>query len=135
MTLFSAGGPGIPGKQGQMRRNCNPRDQFGRKWLTAYELATGESTGGWMVAWNTQERPYGDPLRTPGKYLSFVRNEENQAELGRCVIDFDLWIEDIERAEQGWYEQLHQNALTKYTAIAPDRVSTLDQDKFLVSLT
>lgn len=126
-----AGMAGIGGKQAKMRRNVNPKDQFGRKWGTAYEIITGEATGGWVPAWGQ----YGDPLRHTQAYLAMGRNEDGQVEPTRCVIDFALWIQDIEQAERQWYHQLHQVAIAKYTVIDPATVGTLDQDKFLVDQT
>src|SRR5690242_8824082 len=122
-----AGMAGVGGKQAKMRRNVNPKDQFGRKWMTAYELVTGESTCGWTPAWGA----LGDPLKHTSSYLTFTRNEDGQFETTRCVVDFDQWIQEIEQAERAWYTQLNQVAIAKYTIINPETVGKLDQDKFL----
>lgn len=126
-----AGSAGVAGKQAQMRRNVNPKDQYGRKWMTAYELVTGEATGGWTPAWGA----LGDPLKHTQRYLAMGRNEDGQVETTRCVIDWDLWIQETEQEERGWYRQLHQNAISKYSHIDPKTVGELDKDQFLVSLT
>ena len=133
MPVFQAGGPGIPGKQAKMRRNVNPVDQFGRKWLTAYEVANGESTGGWMITWGA----LGDPLRTPGKYIDFTRDESGQTEPKSCRVDFDRWIADVEQDERNWYYQLNQNAMHHYKrgSLTPEDAAKLDQDQFLMDLT
>lgn len=126
-----AGMAGIGGKQAKMRRNVNPKDQFGRKWSTAYELITGESTGGWTPAWGA----LGDPLRHTQAYLNFSRNEDGQFETTKCVIDFDLWIQDIEQAEKQWYTQRNQVAIAKYSVVTPEMVDRLDDDKFILDQT
>ena len=66
--------------QADYRRDMNPRDQFGRKWLTTIELMTGEPTGGIVPA------GWSDPLRTPMQYLKVPRNADGQSELGRLVL-------------------------------------------------
>ena len=114
--------------QADYRRDMNPRDQFGRKWLTTIELMTGEPTGGIVPA------GWSDPLRTPMQYLKVPRNADGQSELGRLVLDFDAWIAEIEHAEMVWYQELHEIALAKYTALDPARVPELDKDKLLLKL-
>lgn len=125
-----AGMAGVAGKQATMRRNVNPKDQFGRKWSTAYELVTGEATGGWTPAWGA----LGDPLKRTSNYLAMGRNEDGQVEPTRCVIDYDLWIQDIQQAETGWYRELNQIAIAKYSIIDPKTVAELDKDPFLTNL-
>lgn len=125
-----AGMAGVGGKQAKMRRNVNPKDQFNRKWSTAYELITGESTGGWYPAWGA----LGDPLKHTSRYLNFTRNEDGQFETTRCVIDFGQWIQDIEAEERMWYRQLNEIAISKYSIIDPKTTGDLDKDPFLVNL-
>lgn len=115
--------------QASMRRDINPRDQFGRKWLMTIELVTGDPTGGITPAGWT------DPLATPGHYIKVPKNADGQAELGRVVVNFDQWIADHEEAERVWYAQLHVNARDVYKRLDPTDVAQLEQDKFLLDLT
>lgn len=115
--------------QQTQRRDINPKDQFGRKWSMAIELATGDPCGGIFPAGWT------DPLRTPMKYLAVPRNEEGQAEIGRLRVDFDTWTAEHEDEERRWYQQLHANARDVYKRLDPTEVARLEQDKFLLDLT
>jgi hypothetical protein len=118
-----------PHDQKAMRRDVNPRDQFGRKWLLTIELVTGDPCGEVVPA------GWSDPLRTPMNRVRLAFNEDGQVDLSRCHVDFDRWIDEIEDSERGWYEELHRNALHVYKAVNPSDVGALDQDKFLLDLT
>lgn len=117
-----------PVTQWNQRRFLSPSDQFGRKWHMSIEIITGDPTGAILPA------QWDDPLATPGKYVEIPR-EGGQTVLGRCEVRFDKWIQDIEQDERSWYQQLHENALQKYSHIDPLKVDELDKDKFLLSLT
>ena len=113
--------------QADYRRDINPRDQFGRKWLTVIEKATGDPCSEVVpVRWT-------DPLRTPMYFVRMLKNEDGQTDTTRVTVDFGSWIAQNEAAEGDWYKQLHQNALHMYKAIEPG--TDLTRDKMLVDLT
>jgi hypothetical protein len=118
-----------PSDQKAHRRDLNPRDQFGRKWLLTIELVTGDPCGEVVPA------GWSDPLRTPMNRVRLAQNEDGQIDPSRCHVDFDRWISTIEDDERGWYEELHRNALHVYKSVEPSDVVKLDQDKFLLDLT
>jgi len=82
--------------QADMRRDQIYEDQFGRPWLVAIELRTGDPTGyiapaGWT-----------DELRIPQQYLRVPRDKYGQPKMGRLQIAFDEWRLEVERANQEW---------------------------------
>lgn len=115
--------------QADQRRDINPLDQFGRKWSMTIEIITGDPTGGIFPA------GWSDPLKTPMKYIKVRRTPEGQSELGRVLVDFPSWVEEIRHEDGLWYQQLYENAIAKYATIDPAKVATLDRDPFLLRLT
>jgi hypothetical protein len=115
--------------QADYRRSINPKDQFGRKWGMSIEIRTGEPTGAVLPAWGA----VGDPLRTPMHLVKMVKDENGQAELGRCTVDFPAWIAEIEHAEKQWYDRLYENALAKNLELTD--LATLETHKILLGLT
>lgn len=115
--------------QADQRREINPKDQFGRRWGGTIEIATGDPTGAFVPC------GFPDNLCNTKNYLRTYRDEFGNVDLSRVEVNFPLWVRDIEEAERSWYEQLHRNAIHVYKSIEPEKVATLDQDKFLMDLT
>lgn len=111
--------------QRDYRRNMNPVDQYGRKWLVTIEIATGDPTGliraaGWR-----------DPLRTPQKYV-VVPKEQGQSVWGRITVNFEQWVNDQQQAEREWKVRLWEVGTLKYDKRFD--AATAEQDEYLISL-
>lgn len=123
----------VVNRQATYRRDLNPKDQFGRKWLVVVETKTMDICGEAIPAWNGVKGSARDPLRTPMNYVRLMTTEDGNPDTSRCTVDFDAWREQQQQATHTWYERLHDNAITTYKAI--EQGSDLEHDRILLRLT
>lgn len=92
----------MPRTQATDRRNVVNTDRFGRQWVLAIEISTGDPTGLISPCFN-------DPLQTPMKYLSVPQDAPRT-----LTIDFGRWIRDLREAETEYLNQLHEDGIRLY---------------------
>ncbi len=88
--------------QADQRRDQVYEDQFGRPWLVAIELATGDPTSHIAPAGWT------DTLNVPQQFLRVPRDKYGQPKMGRLEIAFSEWRLEVERANTDWKTQLYK---------------------------
>lgn len=131
MSTATSIGPGqVVNRQATYRRDLNPKDQFGRKWLVVVEVKTMDICGEALPAWNGVPGQPKDPMRTPMNYVRLATTEDGNPDTSRCTVDLEAWKIQQEEATRGWYERLHDNAIHIYKAI--DQNSDLEHDRILV---
>lgn len=112
--------------QADQRRDFNATDQFGRLWLVAIEVSTGDPCGQVDVA------GWSDPLNTPQKYIrvsnAFGIRAGNQSPVH---VDFEAWVRDQQDAEAEWKRSYYSIGQKVYQ----NKFNPKDfEDEYLLSL-
>src|SRR5690348_14712315 len=99
--------PRAPMTQPSQRRFISPVDQFGRGWSMCIEIISGEPTGSVSPGLLANGAKWFDPLRTPQHFVELIHQGQS-ANIGQCQVRFDRWIQERERDEEQWLQNLHE---------------------------
>ena len=108
------------------RRTSTLQDQFGREYSVTIEISTGDPCG--LIAL----KGWGDPLRTPMKYLKIPREEDGSPLHGRIDVNLAQWIKDQTQSQLEWVRRLWEVGRHHYKNAFDAK--TAEQDEYLLDL-
>jgi hypothetical protein len=97
--------------QAQRREPIVAKDQYGRKWESTWD------TVGKGTCAPINPRGWNDPLNTPQKYVSVIRDEDGQRSF---FVDLERWERDLEVAHREYDAKLYNDAVMLFGERGPD---------------